>query len=71
LFEAAPEVPIVPVAIDGSWRLLRSNLLPVPFGTRIRVRVGHPIERSPDEDLSAILAECQREIAKTLEGWRS
>jgi len=71
LFEAAPEVPIVPVTIDGSWRLLRSNLLPVPFGTRIRVRVGDPIERSPDEIGSAILAACRQEMTKTLEGWRA
>lgn len=71
LCEAAPEVPIVPIVIDGSWKLLRSNLFPVPFGTHIRVRVGDPILRSPDEDLSAILSECRVEITKTLEGWRA
>jgi 1-acyl-sn-glycerol-3-phosphate acyltransferase len=71
LFETAREVPIVPITIDGSWQLLRSNLMPVPFGTRIRIRIGDPIERSPDEDLSAILAECRREIGKNLEGWRA
>ena len=71
LCEVASEVPIVPLVIDGSWRLLRANLLPVPFGTRIRVRVGDPIARRPDEDLSAILSECRREITKTLEGWRA
>jgi 1-acyl-sn-glycerol-3-phosphate acyltransferase len=71
LFEAAPQVPVVPIAIDGSWRLLRSNLLPVPFGTRIRVRVGDPIARSPDENRTALLSECRREIEKTLQGWRA
>jgi 1-acyl-sn-glycerol-3-phosphate acyltransferase len=71
LFDAAPEVPIVPITIDGSWRLLRSNLFPVPFGTRIRVRVGDPIERSPDEQPAAILALCREEMTKTLEGWRA
>jgi 1-acyl-sn-glycerol-3-phosphate acyltransferase len=70
LFETAPGVPVVPIAIDGSWRLLRRNLLPVPFGTRIRLRIGDPIPRSADEDLPAILSECRREIIKTLEGWR-
>ena len=71
LFEAAPEVPVVPITIEGSWRLLRSNLLPVPFGTRIRVRIGDPIERGADQPASAILAQCREEIAKTLEGWRA
>jgi len=71
LFEAAPDVPVVPITIDGSWRLLRSNLLPVPFGTRIRVRVGDPIERRSDEKPSEILALCRQEMTKTLEGWRA
>ncbi|MGH0030894.1 MAG: lysophospholipid acyltransferase family protein [Myxococcota bacterium] len=71
LFEEAPEVPIVPVVIDESWRLLQNNLLPVPFGTQIRIRVGDPIPRRPDEDLSAVLAECRRQMEKTLEGWRA
>jgi 1-acyl-sn-glycerol-3-phosphate acyltransferase len=71
LFEAAPEVPVVPLTIDGSWRLLRSNLLPVPFGTRIRLRIGDPIERNPDQPTSAILAICREEMTKTLEGWRA
>jgi 1-acyl-sn-glycerol-3-phosphate acyltransferase len=71
LFDAAPDVPVVPITIDGSWRLLRSNLLPVPFGTRIRVRIGDPIGRSPDLQTSAILDICRQEMTKTLEGWRA
>jgi 1-acyl-sn-glycerol-3-phosphate acyltransferase len=71
LFDAAPDTPIVPLAIDESWRLLRWNLMPVPFGTRIRVRVGDPIPRAPGEDAVAILEQCRREIEKSLEGWRS
>jgi len=71
LFEAAPDVPVVPITIDGSWSLLRRNLLPVPFGTRIRVRVGDPIERRPDEKPLEILALCRQEMTKTLEGWRA
>jgi 1-acyl-sn-glycerol-3-phosphate acyltransferase len=70
LLEAAPEVPVVPIAIDESWRLLRFNLLPVPFGTRIRVHIGDPIERRPDEDRSALLDGARQEIEKTIGGWR-
>ena len=71
LMEAAPELPIVPVAIDGAWRLLRHNLLPVPFGTRVHVSIGAPIERRPDEDRHALLEQTREYIAKALEGWRS
>jgi 1-acyl-sn-glycerol-3-phosphate acyltransferase len=71
LLEAAPEVPVVPIAIDESWRLLRFNLLPVPFGTRIRVHIGDPIARHPDADPAGLLDEARQEIEKTLESWRS
>jgi 1-acyl-sn-glycerol-3-phosphate acyltransferase len=70
LLEAAPEVAVVPVAIDESWQLLRFNLLPVPFGTRVRVHIGTPRERSPGEDRHALLLEVRQEIEKTLGAWR-
>ncbi len=70
LLDAAPETPVVPITIDESWRLLRFNLFPVPFGTRIRVRIGDPTARHPDEDPAALLASLREEIGKTLEGWR-
>jgi 1-acyl-sn-glycerol-3-phosphate acyltransferase len=71
LLEAAPETPVVPVAIDESWRLLRFNLLPVPFGTRIRVHIGDPIARHLDADSSVLLHEARQEIQKKLDEWRS
>ena len=71
LLEAAPEVPVVPVAIDGAWRLLRFNLLPVPFGTRVHVRVGAPIPRRPDEDRLALLNETREQIEKALAAARA
>jgi 1-acyl-sn-glycerol-3-phosphate acyltransferase len=71
LLDEAPEVPILPVAIDGSWRLLRFNLLPIPFGTRVRLRVGAPIERRPDEERHRLLLETRAWIENTLETWRS
>ncbi len=70
LLAAAPAIAIVPVAIDNSWRLLRHNLMPVPFGTRIRVHIGAPIPRSPDEDRPAVLERARKEIESTLDRWR-
>lgn len=71
LLESAPEVPVVPITIDESWRLLRFNLMPVPFGTRIRMHIGEPIERRPEEDPIALLAEVRRRIEEDLESWRA
>lgn len=70
LLEAAPGLPIVPVAIDGSWKLLRHNLLPVPFGVRIRIRLADPVARGDLEE-SALLDHAREEIASTLGRWRS
>jgi len=70
LLEEAPETPVVPVAIDGSWRVLRHNYLPVPFGVRVRVHVAEPIARRPDEDPAAVIAQARTEIAQVLDAWR-
>jgi 1-acyl-sn-glycerol-3-phosphate acyltransferase len=70
LLEEAPDTPVVPVAIDESWRLLRHNYLPVPFGTRVRVWVGAPVPRRPGEDVAALLERVRDEIAATLDRWR-
>jgi 1-acyl-sn-glycerol-3-phosphate acyltransferase len=71
LLDAAPEVPVVPVVIDESWRMLRHNLLPVPACVHVRVSIGEPIERHPDEDPKLLLSEVRQRIEKTLALWRS
>jgi 1-acyl-sn-glycerol-3-phosphate acyltransferase len=70
LLEEAPDTPVVPVAIDESWRLLRHNYLPVPFGTRVRVHIGRPIPRSAGEDPQALLERVRGEIGDALDAWR-
>lgn len=70
LLEEAPDTPVVPVAVDGSWALLRHNMLPVPWGVRIRLRLCDPIVRRPGEDRAALLEAVRRTIATTLAGWR-
>ena len=71
LLDAAPDVSVVVVAIDESWRLLRFKLMPIPYGTRVRVRIGAPIARHPDEDREGILIEARAQIEKTLADWRA
>jgi 1-acyl-sn-glycerol-3-phosphate acyltransferase len=71
LLEAAPQLEVLPVAIDGSWRLLCHNLMPVPFGVRIRLRFGRPIPRGEADDDPAIFERTRTEIEETLRLWRS
>jgi 1-acyl-sn-glycerol-3-phosphate acyltransferase len=70
LLQAAPALEVVPVTIDESWRLLCHNLLPVPYGTRIRVRLGDPIPRSVESDAARLLDRAREEIEGTLLRWR-
>ena len=70
LMAAAPEAPVVPVAIDASWKLLRHGLRPVPFGTRVRVFIGRPIEPAAGEDAGAVLQAAEDRIRAVLARWR-
>lgn len=70
LLDTVPEVEVLPVAIDNSWKLLRHNLLPVPFGTRVCVYMGDPIARRPGEDGRALLERTRDEIGAVLSRWR-
>jgi 1-acyl-sn-glycerol-3-phosphate acyltransferase len=70
LLAAAPATAIVPVAIDESWRLMRSNFLPIPFGVRIRVHIGDPIPRRPSEDHAELLERAHDAIAVALAAMR-
>lgn len=70
LLESAPELPVVPVAIDGSWVLLRYRLRPVPFGTRVRASFGEPIPRIPGESASDVLARAEAYIRGVQARWR-
>jgi 1-acyl-sn-glycerol-3-phosphate acyltransferase len=70
LLGAADRLPVVPTAIDGSWRLLRHNLKPVPFGTTVRVGFGAPIERTPG-DAARRVEEARGWIERKLDSWRA
>ena len=70
LLRSAPKIAVLPVVIDGSWRLLRHNMFPVPFGIRVRVSIGAPIPRRPDDDEEELLRVVEERIRGTLERWR-
>lgn len=71
LLRAADEMPVVPTVIDGSWKLLRHKMMPIPFGTRVRIRFLDPIQRVPGEDVADLLARVRGEIETVLDTWRA
>lgn len=63
LVRAAPSATIVPVAIDGSWELMRYRIRPIPFGVRVRCTVLEPIGGNayPAKELAAVTEKRIRE----------
>jgi len=70
LLAAAPSLPVVPTTVDGSWKLLRNKLFPVPFGTTVNVRFSDPLPRVAGEAPAELLARARSVIEDTLEEWR-
>lgn len=70
LLREADELPMVPMAIDGAWKIFRYNMMPVPFGTTVRVRFGDPVSRAPG-DGEAMIVHAERFIQQTFDEWRT
>jgi 1-acyl-sn-glycerol-3-phosphate acyltransferase len=68
MLKVAPGLAVVPVTIDGSWVFYRNNLLPVPFGTTVRLHIGEPI--AAGADAMAALEEVRAAIVAKLQQWR-
>ncbi len=71
LMAGAPDLPIVPTVIDGSWKVFAHNMFPIPYGTRVHVRFGKPIERDPDEDPAEIVERVKGWATEVLASWHA
>ncbi len=71
LIRAANQLPVVPTTIDGADRLMIHGLFPVPFGTKVRLCFGDPIERGKGERAEDLIQRAHAEIEATLERWRA
>lgn len=70
LIRAMPSARVVPVAIDGSWELLRHRLRPVPFGVRVTCRVLEPLEQG-DFPLKELVGVVEERIRAAVDAGRS
>ena len=71
LMRATPSATIVPVAIDGSWELMRYSMRPIPFGVRVRCTVLAPINQNEHSARSITLVIEDRIREAVTEGRRS
>lgn len=67
LVRATPSATIIPVAIDGSWELMRYRVRPIPFGVRVRCTVLEPIDQNayPFKELAGVV---EKRIRESMEG---
>lgn len=68
MLKAADELPVVPAAIDGSWRV--SDMFPVHFGAKVHIRFGEPMARRQG-DAGEVLTATRRFIEDSLAEWRA
>ncbi len=67
LMRAAPSATIVPVAIDGSWELMRYRMWPVPFGVRVRCTVLAPVSQR-EQSAKAVVRVVEDRIREAVFG---
>ncbi|MXV17539.1 lysophospholipid acyltransferase family protein [Hufsiella ginkgonis] len=66
LLKKVPTALVVPVAIDGSWKLTRFGIFPLSFGEQIRFTVLEPIEPSTLPGPAELVARTEEVIRKAL-----
>lgn len=66
LLNAADRLPVIPTAIEGSWRL--NKMTPLRFGSQVKIKFGKPMPRHPN-DADEMREAAQRFIAQTIEDW--
>lgn len=67
LLKKVPDALVVPIAIQGSWELIKYGSYPLKFGQGIKYTVLKPID--PDgKTHEEVIAEAEMEIRKIVEG---
>ena len=67
LVRTTPSATIVPVAIDGSWELMRYRMRPIPFGVRVKCTVLAPISQQ-EQPAKAMAGVVEERIRQALGG---
>lgn len=60
-------VSVVPVSIDGAWRIMRFKFLPVPFGVSVVCTVHKAIAVGAEEDPLSVSRRCEDTLRVALE----
>jgi len=66
LIEAVPDTAIIPVTIDGSWKLAAHGGYPVPSGVQLDVVVGQPLQLVDYESPKELIDAAYTVVSETL-----
>ncbi len=70
VIELAKNIPVVTFTIDGSWKYASYKLMPVPFGTTFKVKVGEPKILKEGQSVDEFLEEIEEEVRRNLASFR-
>ncbi|MCB0343709.1 MAG: 1-acyl-sn-glycerol-3-phosphate acyltransferase [Bdellovibrionales bacterium] len=71
LLQTCPHAYIVPVTIDGTWKLSAFRCFPMPSNVDVNIVIGAPVRVSDFESLRDLTRELHAVIASTLDRLRS
>jgi len=66
LLQTVPDATIVPVTIDGSWRLVPNRGCPIPRGQQLHITVGEIVPRDKHDSLKQLISEIEGVVAENL-----
>lgn len=71
LLQTAPNATIVPVTIDGSWKLVPQKGSPIPRGQTVHITVGRFIPRNNHDSLKHLIGEIEGVVTENLKKLRN
>lgn len=57
ILDAIPDVKIIPITIEGSWKIAYYKLFPVPLGIEVFISIGDVVTCDSKEDAKELLTE--------------
>lgn len=70
LHEITPEASIIPITIDGSWKLASYSIGPIPIRTTVKVKVGTPIQNAENTPPKKLLDGIHKKMESHLQKMR-
>ena len=71
IIKSAPDIPVVPITVDGFWQFAFFKMMPVPFKTKLKCWVGEPRLCPLQESIEDFISSLEKEIVSKLKEFRA